>query len=102
MDSYHMERFEDYCYLPRPKRKSNEFYMNDIYFYSALLYSIFTGRCFVKDFDEAKEQELKKAMGQDPLFPWMLTLCQNNLGEQILPSMMLTIKEIVIGLLKAA
>ena len=34
--------------------------MNDVYFYSALLYSIWTGKCFQKDFGETEVEELRE------------------------------------------
>ena len=44
-----MEKFADYCYMRKPSRFSQDFLMNDIYYYSALLYTIWTGKCFRKD-----------------------------------------------------
>jgi hypothetical protein len=73
--------------------------MNDIYYYSALLYSIFTGRCFVKDFDSDKEREVKKYVDLEEPAKWLTELFYRNLGEQIVPEDMITIKEIVIKLL---
>ena len=99
-DEYLMERFSEYCYLSVPNRKSNDYYMNDIYFYSALLYSIFTGKCFVKDFDLSKEQEIRKAVEHQPACEWLIALFYKNLGEDILPEKMITTKEIVINLLQ--
>lgn len=101
-DSYHMERFEAYCYTEKARKKTNDYYMNDIYFYSALLYSVFTGKCFVKDFDENLENEVRKAMTDDPICDWMIAMFQKNLGETILPAEMITIKEIVVKLIEAA
>lgn len=98
-DHYHMERFEDYCYLERPKRKSNDYYMNDIYFYTAILYSIFTGRCFVKDFGEIGKKEVEKAMGEDSLCSYLISVFEKNLGETLIPSQMVTIKELVLTLI---
>ena len=99
-DEYLIERFLEYCYLSFPNKKSNDYYMNDIYFYSALLYSIFTGKCFVKDFDLSKEQEVRKAVEDQTACEWLITLFYKNLGENILPEEMITTKEIVINLLQ--
>jgi hypothetical protein len=101
-DPYHMERFADYCYLAKPKRRSNDYYMNDIYFYTALLYSIFTGKCFVKDFDEESKKDAKKAMEGDAFSSCLIGAFEKNLGETIVPSEMVTIKELVLALLDAA
>ena len=98
-DEYHLERFSEYCYTAFPLKKSNDYYMNDIYYYSALLYSIFTGRCFVKDFDSDKEREVKKYVDLEEPAKWLTELFYRNLGEQIVPEDMITIKEIVIKLL---
>jgi len=99
-DEYHMERFSEYCYMSFPSKKSNDYYMNDIYYYSALLYSVFTGRCFVKDFDESKEEEVKKALADEKAADWLIHMFYRNLGEQIFPEKMITTKEIVIKLLE--
>ena len=48
-DIVEMEKFADYCYMRKPSRFSQDFLMNDIYYYSALLYTIWTGKCFRKD-----------------------------------------------------
>ena len=64
-DPFDMEKFEDYCYVARPNRFSKDFLMNDTYFYSAMIYSIWTGKCFVKEEGDSAaskvETELKKA-----------------------------------------
>ena len=59
-DTFDLEKFEDYCYMRRPSRFSKDFIMNDVYFYSALLYSIWTGKCFQKDFGETEVEELRE------------------------------------------
>lgn len=99
-DKYLQERFLEYCYMPFPGKRTNDYYMNDIYYYSALLYSIFTGRCFVKDFDSSKETEVRKAVEKEETAEWLIPVFYRNLGEQILPERMVTIKEIVIKLLE--
>lgn len=98
-DAYHMERFGDYCYDGRPKRKSNAYYMNDIYFYSALLYSIFTGRCFVKDFDGEGEELVRKALGENSLSEFLLSVFWRNLSEEAEMGRVIVIREIVENLL---
>lgn len=101
-DAYHLERFGEYCYMSMPKMKSNDYYMNDIYFYSAMLYSVFTGKCFVKDFDETKAEEVKKSVEEETVSSWLCDVFYRNLGENVAPDSMITIKEIVIKLLKSA
>ena len=58
-DVFDLEKFEDYCYVRRPSRFSKDFIMNDVYFYSALLYSIWTGKCFQKDRGKEEVDELR-------------------------------------------
>ena len=99
-DEYLTERFSEYCYMSYPEKKTNDYYMNDIYFYSSLLYSIFTGKCFVKDFDLSREEEVNKAVEQREWIPWLSQMFYQNLGESIQPENMITIKEIVIKLLE--
>lgn len=101
-DAYHLERFVEYCYLSTPKKKSNDYFMNDIYFYSALLYSIFTGKCFVKDFTKRKESAVRKAVEKEAAAVWLIDIFYRNLGEDIVPTNMVTIKEMVLKLLEIA
>ena len=98
-DSYHLERFGEYCYMSKPRKKSNDYYMNDIYYYSALLYSILTGKCFVKDFNNRKAEEVKKSVDNEETAAWLNEVFVHNLGEEIEPTSMITIKEIVLKLL---
>ena len=58
-DTFDQEKFENYCYMRRPSRFSKDFIMNDVYFYSALLYSVWTGKCFQKDCGEEEVEELR-------------------------------------------
>ena len=64
-DIMEMEKFADYCYMRKPSRFSQDFLMNDVYFYSAMLYTIWTGKCFRKDEVEESflqfERELEAA-----------------------------------------
>lgn len=59
-DSLELEKFQDYCYMRKPNKFSKDVQMNDIYYYSALIYSIWTGRCYKKDFDEKMAEELDR------------------------------------------
>ena len=61
-DVLELEKFEDYCYMRRPSRFSKDFLMNDIYFFSALIYSIWTGKCYRRDWDTHKAAEFKKEL----------------------------------------
>lgn len=101
-DEYHLERFTEYCYMSAPKKKSNDYFMNDIYFYTALLYSIFTGKCFVKDFTLRKEMEVQKTVEKEEAATWLTDVFYRNLGEAIVPTNMVTIREIVLKLLEFA
>lgn len=99
-DILHMERFEDYCYVKSPKRKSNAFYMNDIYFYSGLLFSIFTGRCFIKDSGEEERAEIIQAVKEEPVKELLLQVLEKNLVSEPVPGNMMTIKELTIALIE--
>lgn len=82
-DVLDLEKFEDYCYMRKPSRLSRDFIMNDIYFYSALLYSVWTGKCYRRDFDEHKAEELKQAFMEQQLDGTrLLSLLEKNLGEE--------------------
>ena len=48
-DALDMEKFEDYCYVRRPSRFTKDFLRNDMYFYAATLYSVWTGKCYQKE-----------------------------------------------------
>ncbi|MCD8021412.1 MAG: hypothetical protein LUF92_18140 [Clostridiales bacterium] len=78
-DMFDLEKFEDYCYVRRPSRFSKDFIMNDIYFYSSLLYSIWTGKCFQKDFGDTEMEELRAEFRQVGLDADVLLsiLCKN-------------------------
>lgn len=78
-DTFLLEKFCDYCYMAKPEKNSKDILRNDIYFYTALLYSIFSGRCFVKDFDEKKEQYLQKKYEKEVL-DILLPIFYQNLG----------------------
>ena len=54
-----MEKFEDYCYLRKPNKFTKDFRMNDIYYFGAMLYTIWTGRCYQKDFDEVMARNME-------------------------------------------
>lgn len=81
-DMFDLEKFEDYCYMRRPSRFSKDFIMNDVYFYSALLYSIWTGKCFQKDFGEAEVEELREEFAANGLkADGLLRILGENLTE---------------------
>ena len=81
-DDFDLEKYEDYCYLRRPSRFSKDFIMNDIYFYSALLYSIWTGKCFQKGNGGLETEELRKEFGSLTFdTEAVLDILAHNLGE---------------------
>jgi len=57
-DVLDLEKFEDYCFLRKPSRLSKDFLMNDIYYFCSLLYSLWTGKCWKKDFSKDNREEL--------------------------------------------
>lgn len=59
-DSFDLEKFEDYCYFRKPSRFSKDFVINDTYFYSALLYSIWTGKCHRKEAGQEEVREMRR------------------------------------------
>ncbi len=59
-DDYDLEKFEEYCYMRRPRVHSPAFRMNDVYFYCALLYSLWTGKCFQKERAAAQTEEMRE------------------------------------------
>lgn len=63
-DPLDLEKFEDYCYVRRPSRLSRDFLMNDIYFYCALLYSLWTGKCWTGRFTEEVHEEILTELGR--------------------------------------
>ena len=82
-DPLEMEKFEDYCFLRKPNKFSKDFRMNDIYCYSALLYTIWTGKCYRKDFDETKARNLEAeltGLGLDGTE--LISMLRGNLGEE--------------------
>ncbi|MCI6858107.1 MAG: hypothetical protein MR867_02275 [Eubacterium sp.] len=75
-DALDLEKFSDYCYMRRPSRFSADFLRNDVYFYCALLYSVWTGRCFQKDnalrnVEEIREEFLRLGMQGENLVHFM-------------------------------
>ena len=62
-----LEKFEDYCLERKPGRLSNHFQFNDTYFYSTLLFSIWTGHCFIKDNWEDMLEQMKEEMDRQKL-----------------------------------
>ncbi len=59
-EAFELEKFNDYCYSRKPKRHTKEILYNDIYFYSALLYSIWTGKCFQYGQEEQTSRQLRE------------------------------------------
>lgn len=93
-DTFLLEKFCDYCYIAKPKANSKDVLRNDIYFYTALLYSIFSGRCFVKDFDDKKEQYLTKKYDKEVL-DIIIPIFRLNLGETDEEHKMIRIEKII-------
>ena len=82
-DALEMEKFEDYCYMRKPNKFSKDFRMNDIYYFGSLLYSIWTGRCYQKDFDDDMAGNMSLEMERagldgEPL----IGMLRQNLGEE--------------------
>lgn len=82
-DPFELEKFEDYCYLRKPNKFSKDFKMNDIYLYCALLYSIWTGKCYQKDFTDSMAAQMSEelhlaGLSGDPL----VDMLKKNLGEE--------------------
>ena len=82
-DALDMEKFEDYCYVRRPSRFTKDFLRNDMYFYAATLYSVWTGKCYQKDNNLHNVEEIRREFernsldGEDLLF-----LLAQILGEE--------------------
>lgn len=93
-DPFLLEKFCDYCYLAKPEKNSKDILRNDIYFYTALLYSIFSGRCFVKDFDEKKEQYLQKKYDKKVL-DVLIPIFHQNLGMEDEEHKMIPIEKLI-------
>ncbi|MDO4976201.1 MAG: hypothetical protein Q4E53_02950 [Eubacteriales bacterium] len=81
-DPLEADKFEDYCYLRKPNKFSKDFKMNDIYYYCALLYSIWTGKCYQKDFDDSMAQILQHEFALQGLDATeLIEMLKMNLGE---------------------
>ncbi len=93
-DSFLLEKFCDYCYLAKPEKNSRDIVRNDIYFYTALLYSIFSGRCFVKDFGEKEEQYLEKKY-EKKVLDILLPIFYQNIAETDGEHKMIPIERII-------
>ena len=59
-DALDMEKFEDYCYVRRPSRFTKDFLRNDMYFYAATLYSVWTGKCYQKENGKRNVEEIRQ------------------------------------------
>ena len=66
-DMLELEKFEDYCLERKPGRLSNQFQFNDVYFYSTLLFSIWTGHCFIQDNQDDMLEQMKEEMDRQSL-----------------------------------
>lgn len=67
-DALDMEKFSDYCYVRRPSRFTKDFLRNDVYFYAAVLYSVWTGKCYQKENEEQNVDELRKEFEKNTLY----------------------------------
>ena len=61
---------------------------------------IFTGKCFVKDYDEGCAAEVKKSVERESFAIWLDQMFYSNLGPSICPERMIKIKDIVLKLLE--
>lgn len=66
-DALELEKFEDYCFERKPGRLSNNFQFNDVYFYSTLLFSLWTGHCFIRDKWEDMLDQMKEELDRQGL-----------------------------------
>ena len=86
-DALDMEKFEDYCYVRRPSRFTKDFLRNDMYFYAATLYSVWTGKRNVEEI----RQEFEKHSLEGEEFLTVLTkmigheevLLEGNLASMV-------------------
>ena len=78
-----MEKFEDYCYVRRPSRFTKDFLRNDMYFYAATLYSIWTGKCYQKENGMQNVEEIQKEFIKNNLDgKALLSILAEVLGEE--------------------
>ena len=95
-DSFDLEKFEDYCYFRKPSRFSKDFIMNDTYFYSALLYSIWTGKCHRKECGFQESMDMRKEFEKNNIkAEGFLEAIEHNLNEPSDHSEMLSIAHII-------
>ena len=82
-DALDMEKFEDYCYVRRPSRFTKDFLRNDMYFYAAILYSVWTGKCFQKENGDQNVEEIRREFAKNNLVAKkLLQMLGEILGEQ--------------------
>ena len=82
-DALDMEKFEDYCYVRRPSRFTKDFLRNDMYFYAATLYSIWTGKCYQKENGMQNVEEIQKEFIKNNLDgKALLSILAEVLGEE--------------------
>ncbi len=83
-DILEIEKFQDYCFLRKPNKFSKDVLMNDIYFYCALLYSIWTGKCYQKDFDRTMENQVRNELAKQEISSEkLIAVLTNNLSENV-------------------
>ena len=87
-DLLELEKFEDYCLERKPGRLSNHFQFNDVYFYSTLLFSIWTGHCFIRDrwedmLDQMKEEFAKQGLDGNMLLDLLFLIWSGDERTQI-------------------
>ncbi|MDO5146321.1 MAG: hypothetical protein Q4D60_04900 [Eubacteriales bacterium] len=81
-DVFDLEKFEDYCYMRRPSRFSKDFVRNDLYYYCALLYSIWCGKCFQKEKVKAEVEELREEWEREGICSQeLIGMLSHNLTE---------------------
>ena len=82
-DALDMEKFEEYCYVRRPSRFTKDFLRNDMYFYAAVLYSVWTGRCYQRENGEQNVEELRREFAKNNLDAGeLLNVLEQILGQE--------------------
>ena len=82
-DALDMEKFEEYCYVRRPSRFTKDFLRNDMYFYAAVLYSVWTGRCYQRENGEQNVEDLRREFAKNNLDAGeLLNVLEQILGQE--------------------
>lgn len=82
-DPLDLEKFSDYCYVRRPSRFTKDFLRNDLYFYAAVLYSVWTGKCFQKENGRENVCEIRRELAEQGLeAEALLSLLDEILGRE--------------------